>query len=269
MTVTEQSTGRWSHHRWRRTLVGVFLLQFLFLWYFSAPLPEPKKAPSNLGNLRFAPELAIQNPMHDILTLMDPTLFAFASTHGFSGPAWYNSRLPDHQLKERIFPAQPLASDPAFFGKIEAFSSKTDFLASLQTSEKSDPRLMEVNVPQPPLCPQSYYKMEEPLNQRLIPINDTLQAWTNKDLLSNSIVQIVVDASGRVFSTRLGGGCGLAEADNLALNHAKGLQFRPLNAGADATAAGLPNRLPFAWGKLVYHWATVPSVVITNLKAAP
>ena len=266
MTVTSHNPGRWSHHRWRRTFIGIFLLQLLFVWFLSDQLPAPRQSPSDLGKLSLIPESELRAPLNEILRLMDPTLFAFASSHGFSGDAWFNPQMPVHRLEDKIVSPQPLQADPSFLGRTEAIFPKAAFFTSLQTSEKSELRLMEIAIPQPPICPQSYLELETPLNQRFISQNEILRSWTNKDLLTNTTVQIVVDASGQVISTRLGPGCGLLDADAFAINHAKGLQFQPIVA---EDGSGIPPRFPLAWGKIIYHWATMPSTVITNQKVAP
>jgi hypothetical protein len=268
MTVPPQNPGRWSHHRWRRTFLGLFALQLVFVWFLSDRLPEPKKAPSHLGKLSLMADVDAKAPLALTMGLMDPTIFAFASPNGFSGKAWFNPRLPSHKLEDKAIPFQPLAADPVFFGKAEALIPKTGLLASLQSSEKSEPRLMEIALTQPPIWPQSALHVEGPIGQRLNPIKEVLPAWTNQDMLTNTTVQIVVDASGNVLSTRLGPGCGLAKADEFAAIHARGLQFQPI-ASAREGGADMPARLPLAWGTLVYRWATIPSVVTTNQKAAP
>ncbi len=74
------------------------------------------------------------------------------------------------------------------------------------------------------------------------------------EILSNSVVQIAVDAEGRVFSPALVQGSGSKAADTDALALAKSARFQPLMRSVPNISA--PS---LTWGRVVFHWHTVPS----------
>jgi hypothetical protein len=83
-----------------------------------------------------------------------------------------------------------------------------------------------------------------------------LPPQTNSDLLSNTVVQLVVDLNGKPFSSVLWAGSGSPEADLLALtNYSKAVRFEPPEPAALRT---LPADKMIS-GKLIFEWQTFPS----------
>jgi TonB family protein len=75
-----------------------------------------------------------------------------------------------------------------------------------------------------------------------------LRSWSAADLLTNSVVRVVVDADGLVFSTALlPPGSGSKAADQSALEMARSARFAPL-----------PRHAKQMTGTLVFEWHTVP-----------
>ena len=84
-----------------------------------------------------------------------------------------------------------------------------------------------------------------------------LPSWPHTEILTNSIVQIIVDADGWTISPgALLSGSGLNEADQYALRLARVARFesvRPLGPAHATNPASRP-----MWGKLIFEWQTVP-----------
>ena len=80
-----------------------------------------------------------------------------------------------------------------------------------------------------------------------------LPSWPHNDLVSNSVVQLVVDAEGIPFSVTLLERSGHAAADRYALNEARRARFEPLDPTDQSQARDL------VWGTLIFQWHTVPA----------
>ena len=113
-----------------------------------------------------------------------------------------------------------------------------------------------------PLPPDPPLRIEGDLATRPLLAPLALKSWAHAELLSNSVVQAMVDADGFTFSPVLLTGCGLEEADLYALKLASGARFRPAPRlpGTGHDPGGL------TWGKLIFQWQTLP-LPATNLSA--
>ena len=88
--------------------------------------------------------------------------------------------------------------------------------------------------------------------QLLTPL--TLPSWTNTDLLTNSVVQMVVDAEGRPMSLTLLSSSGDPKADQQALEQARAARFDSID---NSQKPGRPVQ-GLTWGKLIFEWNTLP-----------
>ena len=76
-----------------------------------------------------------------------------------------------------------------------------------------------------------------------------LPSWPASDLLTNSVVQVWVDADGQSLSPALLlPGSGSREADQLAIKLSRTARFAPLPS----------NRAELTPGTLIFEWHTVP-----------
>jgi hypothetical protein len=87
----------------------------------------------------------------------------------------------------------------------------------------------------------------------------TLPLATNDDLLTNTVVELVVRGDGIVESTVLTGECGSKAMDEAALGAARSLVFEP-KTPAPNRALGQPER-----GKAIFTWHVVAPVPTNNL----
>jgi hypothetical protein len=103
------------------------------------------------------------------------------------------------------------------------------------------------------------------LAERRLLASPDLPPWPSREVLTNSVVTLWVDANGQPVSapTLFPPGSGSADADQCALQEARRARFEPLNT-ADPTdpMAGL------TWGQLIFEWRTLP-LPATNNAAEP
>jgi len=93
-----------------------------------------------------------------------------------------------------------------------------------------------------------------------------LTNFANAELLTNSVVRMVVAADGKPISFTLLISSGLTAADRFALDQARVCRFEPLPEPQDASQ---PERLEtLSWGELVFEWSTLP-LPATNGAGAP
>jgi hypothetical protein len=186
---------------------------------------------------------------------------------GFSGATWIETKpleLPSFawseppewlplsvdSLRQKLLPSRELASNH-----------------SLITALQPDPSLAVPALP--PLGPgrlQSTVELRGDLAGRRLLTPLVPPSITNADIVTNSIVQLVVDADGNpisVTSVPASPGSGLSDMDKLAAQLARKTRFSPV-------AGNGPGRIPDALshltvGQLIFQWQTVaPTIVTTN-----
>ena len=179
----------------------------------------------------------------------DPALFALVSGQGFSRSAWLtlprfedpmtNSPEPFHWLG---LSSDDLADDFTEFVQTNLVGE--DLVASIPAPTLANPAL-----PTPRVVPDTIVRVESGLAGRALLPNFRLPR-EKEAILTNSVVGVLVDASGRTISAALLSTSGVAQADQDALNFAKAARFAPsAGAGSSQTA--------FAFGTLVFQWAGV------------
>ena len=85
-----------------------------------------------------------------------------------------------------------------------------------------------------------------------------LPSWTNTDLLTNTIVQVVVDNRGETVSATTLSGSGYPPADKYALDQARTARFEPLKSAQTQRSPGPLDEL--SWGQLIFKWQTMAPV---------
>ena len=99
-------------------------------------------------------------------------------------------------------------------------------------------------------------RLEGALAQRRLITPLDLHSWTNLDILTSSVVQLVVDAEGLPQSVTLLSGSGSRDADQHALDQARLARFEPLSRNPAAASPDPTAHLN--WGRLVFLWHTLP-----------
>ena len=236
-------------------VVLIFVVQLgLIFWLGSAHADSP--AP---GLRRPSPFILPTPASAELRALYDPTLFTLPHPQGFSGPVWQKvpaTGIPPlrmGRLQPTTFPCRLTGSAPAFTRLVE-----TNQFGALQllAQPEADPTLPDL----PPLAllqDQSVLQLEDGLAQRRLLTPLQLKSWSNPDILTNSVVQVVVDAEGRPVSVTLLSGSGSTAADQYALDQAKRARFEPVSPGPAETGPNPTAHL--SWGKMMFRWHTVPT----------
>lgn len=204
----------------------------------------------------------------ELLSLEDPTLFVLPHRNNFSGAVWVKNTPLPFEPTNTPEPPRPLPLPLEQLGETFAAFMETNpsprfhTEVGLQFGElNASGRAETVPVPVP-----SVLRVEGDLARRHLLTRFHLPAQTNSDVLTNTVVQVFVNALGNVFSTVVIASSGNADVDALALtNFARNARFEPIKPAAPGTV--LPNTVTF--GKLIFEWQTVPPPPTNSLFLSP
>lgn len=193
----------------------------------------------------------------ELLTLEDPTLFVLPHRNNFSGAVWVKNTPQPFEPTNASESPQLLPLPPEQLGATFAAFMETNppprfqKEMGLQFGDLNGPRTVSAR----PIPVPSMLHVEGDLARRRLLTPFQLPAQTSSDVLTNTVVQVLVDALGNIFSAVVVAGSGNADVDALALtNFAKNARFETIKAAAPGTV--LPNIVTF--GKLIFEWQTVP-----------
>ncbi|HEX4343350.1 MAG TPA: energy transducer TonB [Verrucomicrobiae bacterium] len=242
----------WPRVGWWAGLVLVLALQFIFIFALGRRTEKPPRQRMP------APPLQLRaTESGELLALRDPTLFILPHRESFSGHAWL--QVPSLAVQPYAWtePQQWLGLQQEKLGTVfNEFMGTNDF-APTHLEMFPRPPLTEPNVPQPmPLTTRSTLRVTGDLAGRAVVSQPELPALPGTDVLANSIVQVLVDASGNVLSVVLfTPGSGSTDADSRALELAKSVRFAAL------PQKDLRSSATVTVGTIVFGWQTVP---VTN-----
>lgn len=246
----------WPRHRWGSLIALVFAAHVGLIFALGDRKTIVPRQPGP------APELRLATGPSELLALNDPTLFARPHPKGFAAAAWL-------QISQAEFPPFRWTEPPRWLA-LPVEQLGTTFLRFVQTNTFA--RIEFETMPAPELAlpevraeiapvTRSALRVAGGLAQRRLLNPVELPSWPSADLLTNSVVQVLVDAAGNVVShTMLPPGSGSKDADQQradqrALELAKSARFAPLPQSGSAPANAL-GRL--ARGTLIFEWHTVP-----------
>jgi hypothetical protein len=237
----------WTRGRFWGVAGVFFAAQAALILLFSEG--DRGQSPAAPGSVHFrlmgAPLTADQ--LTETFFAIDPTVFPRPGLHGFSESAWL--KLPDQQFEVpgELEPPAWLQLDTARLGTNFPLSHRADSPMPFAPMDQNGAGLepWPVSLAQGQVRIQSSFEIQGELAARKLNAPAELPAWPSTQLLSNSVVQIAVNAAGQVVATRLLGRSGSAEADASALGTSRGLRFRPVPVSAPV------------WGNAVFEWQTV------------
>lgn len=246
---------RWSPRKWGYAITASLVIQLALLFYLgerSKALPSRERFGSTI---HFAPDPAYWGRLSELPTLTDPTLFALPSPQGFSGRAWLSFAPMQYEPPDWV--EAPRWLEPSTQGLAQVL---TDFVSNnipppLLVADKLLPRLIAAGatVPPVPVRSRSEYRAEGDLAQRRLAEPLELSPWPHTEVLSNSVVQMLVDAEGRTLAVSLlSPGSGSPLADQAAVQMATRLRFDPVPRPSG------PTQTVVSSGRMVFRWATVP-----------
>ncbi|HTG45052.1 MAG TPA: hypothetical protein VK633_11030 [Verrucomicrobiae bacterium] len=257
----------WSGRRWIYSVATVFLIQVCLLFYVG----ETKQALPVIQHFKAKIMLAAdpysQQQLARSVPLSDPTAFALANVHGFSGDAWLKFKPLQYQAAGWSAPARWLKLNPDGLGETLFQTVATNVTPPLQLLEgaNQNPAGWDIYLPPKSMPTQSELRVEMADDRALLTKFD-LPSWPHPDLLSNTVVQVLIDADGFSLSATPLSESGSREADRFATQAAARARFsrvRPLDqSNADRPDEGL------TWVRLVFQWHTLPPLA-TNQTGAP
>ena len=246
----------WSVGRWWVAIGCVFVVQVaLFQFAQNRPPIMPR-------NAAVGPVIHMSGPQtSEWVLLEDPTLFALPHAQDFSGAAWLRFAPLEFHPSDWSEPARLFALPVAELGAGFINFIQTNAAPSFPTILVPEPKMtMPAATVSSPLMVPSRLQVEGDLAKRRLVSRFTLPAWTHSDLLTNSAVQVLVDARGNTVSAvLLPPGSGAREADQQALDLARSARFEPV--------PGAPTGLTV--GRMVFLWETLPLETTNSPGAIP
>jgi hypothetical protein len=198
----------------------------------------------------------------ELQSLRDPTLFALPRREGFAGMTWL--RLPQQQLHPFEWTEAPRWLKPAveslgsgFVGVRETNAATPWHWPSMPAPEMRLSQEESVN----PFASESSLRTEGEnttlLERSALPSWPAIQTNPNEALLlTNTVVQVMVNGAGKPVSTTLLVRSGSREADEYAVAFARNARFNSVAVQAETTdpSAGL------RWCRLFFEWHTTPEI---------
>jgi len=241
------SPHAWSRRRWIIIIGLVFAAHIGLIFVFSDRRPALSRPPTS------GTTLGLAENYDELLALNDPTLFALPHRKGFAGTTWL--RVPEVTLQPFGWtePPQYLALPMKELGLSFARLMNTNLQTSFELETSSTPALPVPTEAEPgmEMRTNSTLRLGNGLSGRRLLNPPVLRSWSSPDLLTNNVVQVLVDADGRVMSAiRLSKlpGSGLEETDKEALELARTARFEPLP----------DQRAGPTLGTMIFEWHSLP-----------
>jgi hypothetical protein len=242
----------WDFRFWFAVLFLLAAQIGLILWFGAgAIIPSRKGEPGPVMDLS-------ERGSSELFALTDPTLFSLPHREDFAGGAWL--KLPPLKFRESRWsePSRPLLLPAEQLGVVFKNFIQTNRFAAFEVAARAESKLTSpVFVPVALIPTQSTLRMEGMLATRRLVTPLALPSQPSADILNDSVVQLVVNAAGNpVSALLLPPGSGSKEADQLALQLAKGARFESLQSPGREGASRPGKTMTF--GALVFEWQTVP-----------
>jgi TonB family protein len=252
MTSALAEPRPWSQRRWWGVVGIIFGVQLaLILWLGDTSLVYQRPTTPGL-TLKL-----VGNVSDELLALHDPTLFALPHKQGKPAPTWWPT--PEAEFHAFAWPEPTnhphLAIDPLG----AAFNRFVETHTFDQLPPPATP-LPELTLPEStPLAIsalRSTLRLEWDQAPRRLLTPFELGSQEYPEILTNSVVQIVVGAEGWPTSVALLSGCGSKAADQQALEQANAARFEPLIRNPAGTP--LSPAASLTWGRMIFRWHTLP-----------
>lgn len=243
---TASAEHSWPWHRWGLLIGLAFAAHVGFIFAFGDRQPLVPRETVNAPALQFTTHRTGQQQLDD------PTLFALPHPHGFASVAWMRRPRIEFAPYRWTEPPRPLALVVAQLGATFQQRMATNRFARLALEALPPPELTRLSAPDLKFITTraSTPRLGGELAQRRwlnAPTN--LPSWPAADWLTNSVVQVWVEADGQILSPALLlPGSGSKDADQLALKVARAARFAPLPGGVAKLTPGA----------LIFEWHTVP-----------
>ena len=200
------TTNPWSRRRWVATALGILGLQITAILLLDRQKLRTASATHFGPGVQFAMDAASTKRWIESPLSLDPTVFGLPHSDGFSGTAWLDAQSMEYQAKEWTEPPRWLEPSPQYFGSFFASFVAEEKPGVLRIADKSIPALnaSDVWISSDAIAATTDLQAEGAAARRLIrPETNSLPSWPHSDILSNTVVQIVIDAAGIPVSTTL------------------------------------------------------------------
>jgi len=251
-----EASSSWSRRRFLYIAIGIFAIEATLLFTLGNRPRDAIHAPLSPTLLTLAireREAADQDSVEG----NDPALLALPSAQGFSGGAWLTFDWLQHRLTNWQDSPRWLELDSRRLGQaFQAFigtNQRPPLLVADRAGFRPNAYAMELPVEIYPL--DSTLRVEGDLVSRPLLTPRSLRSWPHTELLSNSVVQVSVNAAGQVLTASLREGSGSNEADEFARQYAETSRFAPLSH----PLAPRESDRRLTWGRFVFHWRTLPT----------
>jgi len=263
MTSALVESRSWSRRRWWGMVGLIFGGQLVLIFWLGETSPIRPRPAAPAFTLKLAGSASAQ-----LLALHDPTLFVLPHQQEVLAPTWL--RTPQPEFHSFAWP-EPANNPLLAIGQLGAGFNRLAETNPFSSLPLPATPLPELTLPElPPLAistPHSMLRLEWDLGGRQLLTPLELRSWPNPDILTNSVVQIVVDAEGRPASVTLLSGSGSKAADQQALEQANAARFEPLSRNlAEPT---LNPAAQLTWGRMIFQWHTVPLPLTNTPTAGP
>ena len=253
MTAAEAHFQPWPRRRWVFAILLVTAAQLGFILWLGQRRWPTTASPGPSPSLKVATGDSLE-----LLALENPTLFALPHVRSFSGPAWIQVPLrpaPNFDWTE----APRLMTLPVEqLGNLFAGFIATNLIGFQPGAFR---------VPPPPTMPppaplegfptQSTVRIEGNPGSRSLLTPLAAPSWPNAELLTPTVVQLLIDSRGWPASIALLSSSGRGDVDQFALQQARTARFEPLLDREPEQPSLISS--PLSWIQLVFDWHTLPA----------
>ena len=254
MTASATAPKRRTARRWIFLTILCLAIHIGLIWFLEAPSARLRSVAKPAPTIQLLADPLLSEQLTCLPEVSDPASFALPTLQGFSGFAWLTFKALQPEFSPSITPAQWLELKEDDLANVFERLFPTNPVTTLQIADLPLPSLVGT-VPQVTSeisMPPSSLRAEGVLAGRLLAANASLPPWPFTEVLSNTVLQALVDGEGNCVSSTILSGCGLKEADVFALKWARNCRFKPLHARDKGKNSDL-----LACGKLIFQWQTV------------
>ncbi len=238
----------WPRRRWLVLMALVFGGQLGLILWLGSRGPALARVSEPGAEIRLTGDA-----LSEVVELLDPTLFALPKSRGFAGEAWLTS--PPQQFYPFVWSEPPrwLALTADQLGTTLACLTASNQVDFPQLPQPPQPVLSGATLlplPTPPT--PGAVRVYGPLSRRKLLTAIETPAWTNEDLLTNTVLQVVIDPDGRPLSVTPVSSSGFGPADEYAYREGRRARFEPFLNQPNVSSGFTP-------GAMVFEWQTVPA----------